>query len=308
MKTPIRVTPAVAALILERHFGKKPTNLKRIHGGLANHVFETRLEREELVLRISENAAKLQVFMKEQWAVAAARKNKIPTPEILEVGNDVTGLPYMISRKVQGTPASLLGSERLAVLRELGQYTAKINRIKTEDYGHIFDWSPNKLSRNRSWEDYLDNELKVDERISVFQQSGLLTPEQLRKLRRHVQLMRRWKMGSSLNHGDIRLKNVIVNDKKKIIAILDWENCTSNIAPYWELSLALHDLSMDEKQSFLEGYKLSMNDYIRMAPGFKALNLLNYSRSVRHALKRNDKTRLLNLRARLCGAFDLYSL
>src|SRR6185369_8480249 len=102
MKTSISVTPAVAALVLERHFGKKPTNLMRIHGGLANHVFEARLDREELVLRISENPAKLQGFMKEQWAVAAARKNKVPTPEILEVGNDVTGLPYMISRKVQG--------------------------------------------------------------------------------------------------------------------------------------------------------------------------------------------------------------
>jgi len=220
----------------------------------------------------------------------------------------VTGLPYMISRKVQGTPASSLGSERLTVLVELGQYTAKINSIKTQDYGHIFDWSPNKLSRNRTWADYLDKELKVDERISIFQKSGLLTMEQLRKLRRHVQAIRRWKISPRLNHGDIRLKNVIVNQKNKIVAILDWENCTSNIAPYWELSLALHDLSMDEKQSFLEGYRLNMKDYIRMAPGFKALNVLNYSRSVRHAMKRNDKTRLLHLRSRLCGAFDLYSL
>jgi len=107
---------------------------------------------------------------------------------------------------------------------------------------------------------------------------------------------------------DIRLKNVIVNEKNKILAIIDWENCTSNIAPYWELSLALHDLSMDEKQSFLEGYGLNVEDYMRVAPGIKALNVLLYSRSVHHALKRNDKTRLLGLRARLSGAFDLYSL
>ena len=308
MKKAIKVTPAVAALILERHFDKKATNLKRIHGGLANHVFEARIGQQNLVLRISEHAAKLQVFMKEQWAVTAARKKDVPTPQILEVSTDATGLPYMISRKVEGIAGSTLGAERLAVLRELGQYTAKINSIKTKDYGHIFDWSPNKLSRNRTWMDYLDKELKVDERVLNFQEAGLLDLHQLRKLRREIQAMRRWKIAPSLNHGDIRLKNVIVNEKNKILAIIDWENCTSNIAPYWELSLALHDLSMDEKQSFLEGYGLNVEDYMRVAPGIKALNVLLYSRSVHHALKRNDKTRLLGLRARLSGAFDLYSL
>ena len=47
---------------------------------------------------------------------------------------------------------------------------------------------------------------------------------------------------------------------------------------------------------------------MRMAPAIKALNILNYARTVRHALERNDKKRLLHLRARLNGAFDLYSL
>src|SRR5437773_2176761 len=101
-----------AALILEQHFGKRPAALKRIPGGLANHVFEARLGREELILRISEKPRKLQVFMKEQWAVTAARKNNVPTPEILEVSNEVIGLPYMISRKVIGLPAAALGRER----------------------------------------------------------------------------------------------------------------------------------------------------------------------------------------------------
>src|SRR5262249_34017298 len=132
--------------------------------------------------------------------------------------------------------------------------------------------------------------------------------QQVKRLRREVQAMRRWKRAPSLNHGDIRLKNVIVNEKNKILAIIDWENCTSNIAPSWELSLALHDLSMDEKQNFLEGYGVNVNDYMRLASGIKALNVLLYSRSVHHALQRNDKTRLLSLRARLSGAFDLYSL
>jgi aminoglycoside phosphotransferase (APT) family kinase protein len=308
MKKTTAVTPAMAGLILELHFKTKPTNLRRIHGGLVNDVFEARIKREELVLRISQAPGKLQAFMKEQWAVAAALKKKIPTPEILEVSSGENGLSYMISRKVAGHPAIVLGSKRLEVLRELGEYTARINAIPTQDFGHIFDWSPNKLSRQRTWQAYLDNELKVNERIATFRESGVLNAGQLKKLRNELQSMRSWNISPTLSHGDIRLKNVIVGETGKIIAILDWENCTSNVAPYWELSLALHDLTMDEKQKFLEGYGLDLKEFMRIAPAIKALNVLNYARSVRHALKRRDQQRLLGLRARLSGAFDLYSL
>jgi hygromycin-B 4-O-kinase len=200
-----------------------------------------------------------------------------------------------------------MASQRPAILGELGEYAAKINQIGTRDFGHVFDWSPNELSRSRTWIEYLDNELKVDERLAVLRQSGLVKADLLQKLRGQVESMRAWTTKPTLSHGDIRLKNVIVNQRGKIVSILDWENCTSNMAPYWELSLALHDLSMDEKQSFLEGYGLDLTRYMEIAPAIKALNLLHYSRSVRHALQRNDKARLLNLRARLAGAFDLYS-
>ena len=109
-------------------------------------------------------------------------------------------------------------------------------------------------------------------------------------------------------HGDLRLKNVMLDEKRKIVALLDWEDCTSNIAPYWELSIALHDLTIDEKQIFLEGYGLDLKEYMRMAPGIHALNILNYFRAVTHALRHKDAAQMLNLRARLNGAFDLYAL
>lgn len=304
-----KITEQTARQILQHHFGKLPEKVARIHGGLANHVFEARVGREEIVLRISEKPAKLQIYMKEQWAVSAARKNEIPTPEILEVCNDVIGLPYMISRTVVGSPAAeVTGPNRNEVLRELGQYAARINQIKTQDYGHIFDWSPNKLSRNRTWAEYFESELDLGGRVESLRRSGVLEPANVKKLRRQIQLMKKWKASPSLCHGDLRLKNVILDKKQKIIAILDWENCSSNIPPYWELSIALHDLTMDEKEVFLDGYGIALKDYLQMVPAIKALNLLNYVRDVQQAVKHKEKARLLNLRARLNGAFDLYSL
>jgi len=308
MKEHPAITPKLAARILEHHFGKEPKAITRIHGGLANFVFEARVGREDVVVRISSVPAKLQVFMKEQWAVNAARKKKVPTPDILEVSNDVAGLPYMISRKVVGQSATGNGHQRMDVLRELGGYAAKINEIETHDYGHIFDWSPNELSRNRTWPEYLEKELKVDERLETLKRSGVMEEARFSRLRKEVVQMRRWTSKPNLNHGDLRLKNVILDERGKITTILDWENCVSQIAPHWELSIALHDLSMDEKQAFLEGYGLDLQDYMRLASAIKALNVLNYALSVRHATERKDKKRLLSLKARLNGTFDLYSL
>jgi aminoglycoside phosphotransferase (APT) family kinase protein len=307
MKKP-KITDESAVEILRHHFGKTAKYVKRIHGGLVNHVFEARIGREELVLRISQRPEKLQVFMKEQWAVTEARKHKVPTPEILEVCNDILGLPYMVSRQIRGRSAGSIGLKKIEVLRELGKHTAIINSIKTHDYGHIFDWSPNKLSRHRTWPEFLDNELDVEGRLESFSRLKIFEPARIKKLRHQVRVMRQWEDCPSLTHGDIRLKNVMLDDKRKIIALLDWEDCMSTIPPYWELSIALHDLNIDEKQAFLEGYGLSFAAYRERAPAIKAFNILNYIRTVHHAAHDHNEPRLAQLRARLNGAFDLYSL
>ena len=308
MKNRMAVTPEMAAQVLQHHFGSRPRQIKVIHGGLNNYVFEARSRQDDLIVRISCQPDHLQKFMKEQWAVNAARRKRVPTPEILEVCNDVIELPYMISRKVEGRPATNVGRKRAGVLEELGHYTAVINSIKTHDFGHIFDWSPNKLSRNRTWEEYLDKELRVDERIGTLRDSSVLETAVLKKLLGEVQLMRKWNMRPTLTHGDIRLKNVILDENRKISTILDWENCASNVAPYWELSIALHDLTMDEKEIFLQGYGLDLKEFVEISSSIKALNILNYAPIVRLAMERKDKARLASLRSRLNGAFDLYSL
>jgi len=306
MKTKPPVTREMAAEVFKRHFGRKPRQIKAIQGGLNNFVFETRLGGDDLIIRISPQPDHLQKFMKEQWAVNAARRKQVPTPEILEVCNDIIELPYMILRKVQGRPATNVGRKRAAVIEELGHYTAVINSIKTHDYGHIFDWSPNRLSRNHTWQEYLEKELRLDERVGNLRQ--VLEPAVLKRLLAEIKLIRKWTMPSALAHGDIRLKNVILDENHRIRTLLDWENCTSNIAPHWDLSIALHDLTMDEKEIFLRGYGLDLKEFINMASSIKTLNILNYAPSVCHALEQKDKTRLESLRGRLNGAFDLYSI
>lgn len=307
MNTRPKVTAATARAVFAHHFGKQPRKLRQIHGGISNFVFETTIGREDFILRISNNVTRLQFFMKEQWAVRAARGKNVPTPEILEVGNDIISMPYMVLRRVQGEPANARVND-LEIYRQLGAHAATINSIATSDFGHIFDWSRNRLSRCHSWKDYMTDNFKPTERVETLARHKMLAPASLKRLRAAAQKLPGLKARPSLNHGDLRLKNVILNGNGKISAIIDWEQATSNWAPCWELAIALHDLGIDEKQAFLEGYGLAPGDFEDMSPTIKLLNILHYAPIVARAAKKKDRPALARFRQRLNATLDLYSI
>jgi aminoglycoside phosphotransferase (APT) family kinase protein len=300
---------AFAREVVTHHFGgTKPKKVSPLGGGLTNFVFEVNHPEGDFIVRMGTEAAKVKEYLKEQWAIAKAGEAGVPTAEVLEVGADLIPLPYMIARKVGGTEA-MHHPERFAILREMGRLTATIHSIKTSGFGHTFDWSNNQLSRNETWKDYLHGELKVGPRLAILEKQKMLDPGGLKRLKAVVREMERWsKPKPVLNHGDMRLKNVMVDEKGTITAVIDWEFCSSNIGPYWDLSLALHDLSIDAKQEFLKGYGLSEADLRDMAPVIKAINILNYAPFVERAADEGDIPVLEQYRTRLSGALDLYAI
>lgn len=297
---------AMARHIIEHHFGSKPKRIEHQTSGLSNFVFLIAHAEGDFVVRISPDAAKLNSFIKEQWAVAKAHEAGVPTAEILEVGNSVIPLPYMVSRRVHGQDAKE-HPERLSILRKMGHYAALINSIPTVGFGSVFDWSSNRLSHNKTWKDYLQGELKLDTRLDILSKLRIFTPPKLKMLRAILEKAAKRSVKTVLNHGDIRLKNAMVDDAGKIIAIIDWEDCVSHLAPHWELSLALHDLSIDEKQEFLVGYGLPRKQLMEISPIVKALNIINYTPHLERLVKLNDRAQLEHYRARLNGALDLYT-
>lgn len=307
MKPLPKVTVEAAQRVLEHHFRKKPERIRQIHGGASNFVFEASVGREDFVLRISNKATRLQYFMKEQWAVNKVRSKNVPAPEILEVSNDIIALPYMVSRKVGGCDATCHG-DNLDIFHQMGKYAAIINSIRTSDFGHNFDWSRNRLSRRHSWKDYLTCDLKVAHRVETFAKYRILEPQNLRKLEAGAKQLLALKAPPTLNHGDLRLKNIILDGKGKICGILDWEHATSNLAPYWELAIALHDLGIDQKEAFLRGYGIAPKEFQRISPMVRVLNILHYARVVKKAVEHKDRDRIAYLKQRLNGALDLYSL
>jgi len=293
--------------IIAHHFGSSKAATRYLEGGRTNFVFDVRHRHGRFVVRINSEAHKLESFLKEQWAVARVRKLDVPAPEILEVANDLVDWPYMISLRAVGSEATF-HPKRAAVVRETGRYAAVINSVRTRGFGETFDWSRNKLSTNTSWHNFVEQELDLGFRLATLQKHNLISPSQSDKVRSTLQNAAKRAKHPVLNHGDLRLKNVLVDKRGEITAIVDWEHCVSSFAA-WDLSIALHDLGIDEKEQFLLGYGISEATLLKVSPLIKALNIINYAPAVLLGNARKQRSNALKtLRVRLSGSLDLYSL
>lgn len=297
----------LARQVIEHHFGTKPKRIEHKPAGLSNFVFSVKHTDGNFIVRISPDAEAINSFIKEQWSQLAAHKAGVPTAEILEVGVSVIPQPYMITRNVDGHLATL-HPKRLDIVRQMGEIAATINSVRTNGFGATFDWSNNLLSLNDSWKAYLENEYRFQDKIESLEKRNVLPKKTVREIERIFRSAVRMKPKPTLCHGDLRLKNVIVDDDGKIAAILDWEKATSNLSPHWEISIALHDLGIDEQQNFIEGYGIRRKHLLDAIPLIKAFNVLNYASEVDRAANEKDKVGLERVRLRIEGVFDLYSL
>lgn len=297
----------MAKKVVTHHFGKSIKNIEFKPAGKTNFVFDIETKQGNFIVRIASSRTKIYDFIKEQWATQKALGKGIPVPEILEVSNEIIPLPYMLQKKIDGKDA-MDHPCRLDILQDLGNYARLIHSIPTNGFGSVFDWSKNKPSKQKTWIEFLENELGVSERLKFLQMQNILNKRKITKLIALFEKIRRWKITSSLNHCDLRLKNVIANDAGKIQAIIDWENCASNVAPYWDFSIALHDLSIDGKQRFLEGYGMNFAEFDRMSYALTAFNVINYIPVLQRIIERKDVMRLEFYKLRLNGSLDLFSL
>jgi aminoglycoside phosphotransferase (APT) family kinase protein len=308
-KTPtsdVRRYRGIARDIVRDFFRKDASRIAYKRTGLTNFVFAINHAEGQFVIRISPDSNKLKAYQKELWATRRVRVLGIPTPEVLMVGTVESGEPYMISRRVSGTEA-IHHPNRLSIIHEVGIFAKEINSIQTHNFGESFDWldtPPPPVS----WSDFLDNEWNAGERLTFLEEHEFISKERIKQLYSIFEEAKVMDVRPTLSHGDLRLKNVIVDEDGEITAIIDWEDCLSTFSAAWELSIALHDLSIDEKHAFLDGYGLEDSEVAKMSPLLKAFNIMNYVSAINAAIAENDDSTLNRFRLRLSGALDLYSI
>jgi len=283
---------------------REPQTIRRRGGGLTNFVYQVDFGDESLILRFHPDPQKLPLFKRERRAMMLAHDIELPVAEVLHIGADPH--PFMLMRNVRGTVGTHV-RDRLGTLRQMGEITSRIHRIRMRSYGRAsLDEAPSRAARHQSWGAHLENDVQASRRITQLEQLGMLLPDNAKKMRRTLSHMCTWRRNPVLHHGDMRLKNVIVNHAAKIVAVIDWENCISSVPALWDLSIALHDLSIDEKQAFLQGYGYGARELTKSIPYLRLFNALNYAPFIVAAAQRGEKAALGWHRARMAGDFNLY--
>ena len=300
---------AAALAILRDATGQAPARLARKGGGLTNVVYAAEMPGgERLILRMSPGPDKAAAYLKERWAMEQAARAGVPVPETLAVDAHESGFDFMVQRAVPGEDATD-HPERLTLLREMGRLTRLIHGIRTKGFGQEFDTKRGRFTGAANWRDYVAKELRFEERLELLNRFRMLSRQQASRLEGVMLDILGWEVEPVLNHGDMRLKNVMAEgEAARITAVLDWEFCSSNAAPYWDLSLALHDLTIDAKHVFLEGYGLDEDEIIAVSDVIKAINIINYAPFVAKAAEEGNEALLAQYRTRFSGALDLYSL
>ena len=292
-----------ARSIFEACTGSVAERVRAQAGGATNHVFLVEGRDGRFVLRLDPSAEKADEYRKERWAIDRARGMDLPAPNVIEVGTTPDGISFMLSRREAGrSAAELLDTQ--PVLRQLGQYARKLHEPPLGMYGGQCRGS---VMRWASWRDFLEHEFGLDRRLGQLQSLGLIDGLVARRAAALVHQLGDGRE-SRLNHGDLRLKNVLIDDAGRISAIIDWECAVAAPAPEWDLALALHDLSIDEKDAFIDGYGLEVEELAAAAPVLAALNILHYAPFAHAAARDGNEDQLRRYQRRFARAYDLYSL
>ena len=304
-KLSARALRAYVVDIVQAALRRRPYQVRRRGGGLTNLVYQADLDDRSVIVRINADPLKLKVFEREQHAMTLARGAGLPVPRVLQVGADPH--PFMLLDAVRGVVGTH-AYDRIGTVRQMGEITARIHRIHLPWFGpSAVDAAPTaRAPRRHSWGAHLEGDLHASERITTLERLGMFLPDNADQLRQILRHMSTWRRNPVLHHGDMRLKNVIVDQHGTVAAVIDWEHCTSSVPALWDISVALHDLTIDEKQAFLQGYGYRPRELTKSIGYMRLLNALNYAPSIIAMAERGEKTKLNWYRTRFAGDFNLY--
>jgi hygromycin-B 4-O-kinase len=293
-----------ARAIFEDCVGSAPRRVLAQSGGQTNHVFRVDDHDASYVLRLSPDESKLDDYRKERWAIDAALRADIPAPAVLQADRTADGISFMLSRRAPGWLATQYGDSH-ETLRQLGRFARALHATKLPAFGG--DFHQEGAAAARGWDDFLDDEFGLDERIAQLRALDFIDAQRSARV---VEILRSLGQGreARLNHGDLRLKNVLVAVEGKVSAVIDWENAMAAPAPEWDLALALHDLSIDQKDAFVEGYGLDDDALHALGPAIAALNVVHYAPFAAAAADGGDEGQLQRYRRRFARLYDLYSI
>jgi len=260
--------------------------------GSVNKVFFAEAGNNKVVIRMSERGEALDEYEKEAWCIENAAARGVPVPSVLTVGRYESNA-YIIQSHVAGDEGRVSQVPKQDIWRELGKYSRKIHSIEVAGFGL-------KLSdiiqgdARKSWLRYLEyniGSLTEDDQLIKL---NVLTKSQSKIIEAVFADLKGREFIFGLNHGDLSLKNTIV-DEHGIVNLLDWGSAEGSIVPHHDLIQMLkmkmleNSPNNEEIQAFLDGYGIAQSEFEQMMPELERLLLLRAFDKLRWAIDWNSK-------------------
>lgn len=263
--------------------------------GFVNQVCVVETESRKVVVRMNDTGT-YPSYLKEKWCIEQAAACGIPGPEVLSIGI-VDKTAFMIQAFVDGDNGLDSAVLKSDIWRQLGQYAKLIHLIEVKGYGenlidpiHGVFHSPSHAGSDGSWLGYVQyniNSLTACDRLIEL---GVMNQNQSQKVRKLFENLKKETFRFGLIHGDLSLKNTIVNQSGQII-LLDWGNAEVRWVPHGEIiglmqcQILEGNPNKEEFSAFLYGYGngISVEDYAEM----RHLLLLKAFDNLRWAIDRN---------------------
>ncbi|MDA2921918.1 aminoglycoside phosphotransferase family protein [Patescibacteria group bacterium AH-259-L07] len=277
--------------LAERLFSVPVINVSPITKGEVNKVFVIETPKMSLIVRINENKSYIREYEKEKLCMEKVSKLGVPLPRVLKIGSRIIPYVYMAYECIQGIPADEYKGDKLRVWYQIGEYAALINSIKTYGYGGRFQFQPHQDkdgNSHKNWIEYIDRGINMVLKSTLLVKNDVIRREEVSKIKSELEEIKVWQFKPRLGHGNLALKNTIVNKNGRVVAVLDWGDAVSHRAPHFELATTLFWINLAEQKAFLNGYGLSIERYEAIRKDVEKLQLLEHLGSAIWYIQRKD--------------------
>lgn len=282
-----------ASRIASDFLNQLPVKITPLIGkGSVNKVFIAEAGNTKVVVRMSERAEALDEYEKEAWCIANAAARGVRVPSVLTIGRYKSNA-YLIQSHVAGDEGRVSRVPRQDIWRELGKYSKKIHSIEVSGFGLKLSDITQGDART-SWLRYLDYNIESltedDELIKL----NVLTKAQSKIIKTIFADLKKREFIFGLNHGDISLKNTIVDEQGRV-NLLDWGSAEGSLVPHHDLIQLLkmnmleNDPHDEDVKAFLGGYGIAQAEFEQMLPELERLLLLRAFDKLRWAIDWNEK-------------------
>ncbi|MBB3128603.1 aminoglycoside phosphotransferase (APT) family kinase protein [Paenibacillus rhizosphaerae] len=247
------------------------TSYQIIGKGITNQVCVVETESHKVVVRMNDKDT-FPEFVKEKWCIEQAAAVGIPGPEVLSIGI-VDETAFMIQAFVEGDNGLDSTVPKTDVWRKLGEYAKLIHSIQVKGYGgnlvdpvHGEFQSPSHAGSDGSWQGYVQYNINCLTEHDCLIELGVITQAESHRVRELFENLKREPFRFGLDHGDLSIKNAIVNQANRVI-LLDW-NAEVNVVPHVTVARLMQyqmlgieeSPNVEELEAFMDGYGLSEED------------------------------------------------